>query len=129
MISVDTNVVVRLLVGDDPAQAQRAARVFEEGDIFLAKTVVLETEWVLRYAYGLAPGQIVAALRKLFGLAGMTLEDAATVAEALIWHERGLDFGDALHAASSRRADRFATFDRDLVKRAKKVGVGGVVAV
>lgn len=103
--------------------------LFDKGDIFLAKTVVLETEWVLRYAYGLAAEQVTAALRKLFGVPGVALEDAAAVSEALVRHEQGLDFADALHVASSRKTDRFVTIDRDLVKRAKKLHVDGVVGV
>lgn len=129
MIAVDTNVVVRLLTGDDPGQAARAAGLFEEGEILLPKTVVLETEWVLRYAYGLDAPRIVEALRKLFGLPQVTVEDAVEVAEALEWHAGGLDFADALHLASCRGAERLATFDRELGKRARKVGAGEVLVL
>jgi len=48
MIAVDTNIVVRLLTNDDPEQAGRAAAVVKNGPVFIPKTVVLETEWVLR---------------------------------------------------------------------------------
>jgi predicted nucleic-acid-binding protein len=44
----DTNVLVRLLVVDDPAQTARASSMFEQGDILILKTVLLEAEWVLR---------------------------------------------------------------------------------
>jgi predicted nucleic-acid-binding protein len=50
MIGVDTNLLVRILTDDDPMQARRAANVLQSGDIFITKTVLLETEWVLRYA-------------------------------------------------------------------------------
>jgi len=55
MIAVDTNVLVRLLTGDDPAQTQRAVELFAQESILIPKTVLLETEWVLRYRYELAP--------------------------------------------------------------------------
>ena len=55
MIAVDTNVLVRLLTGDDPAQTRRAADLFAQESILIPKTVLLETEWVLRYRYELAP--------------------------------------------------------------------------
>ena len=42
MTAVDTNVVVRLLTGDDPAQEAAARALFESGPIWIAKTVLLE---------------------------------------------------------------------------------------
>lgn len=55
MVAVDTNVLVRLLVNDDARQARRARALFEREEIFISPTVLLESEWVLRSAYGLAP--------------------------------------------------------------------------
>ncbi len=51
MISVDTNLLVRILTNDDPIQARRAVRILRSDDIYIPKTVLLETEWVLRHAY------------------------------------------------------------------------------
>ncbi|MCP5410517.1 MAG: PIN domain-containing protein, partial [Chromatiaceae bacterium] len=51
MIGVDTNVLVRLLTRDDEAQFRKALKLFQQEEIFIPKTVFLETEWVLRYAY------------------------------------------------------------------------------
>lgn len=127
MIAVDTNVVIRLLTGDDPAQLERARRLFETEAVFLPKTVVLETEWVLRSLYRLAPREIARALSALVALPQVRSEDAATIIEALEWLRQGLDFADALHLASSRMAERFATFDRALVRRAKVVETSIVV--
>jgi predicted nucleic-acid-binding protein len=53
MISVDTNIIVRLLTGDDQSQFQRAKALFAKDNIFITTSVVLECEWVLRYAYNL----------------------------------------------------------------------------
>jgi len=119
MIAVDTNVVVRFLVADDHAQAIRAEKALSAGPVLIAKTVLLETEWVLRGAYGLAGADIAAGLRKLLGLPGVKAEDMPAVARALGWYESGFDFADALHLASSGGARRFATFDKALARRAK----------
>ncbi len=119
MIAVDTNVVVRLLAEDDKAQADRAESVLRSGAVIVPKTVLLETEWVLRGAYGIAGADIAAGLRRLLGLAGVAAEDAPAVARALDWYEGGLDFADSLHLASSGPARRFATFDGALARRAK----------
>ncbi|MBJ6724702.1 PIN domain-containing protein [Geomesophilobacter sediminis] len=68
MVAIDTNVAVRLLVNDDPAQTSRAVELFQANDIFIAKSVVLEAEWVLRGVYRLAPKQVNESLRKLLSL-------------------------------------------------------------
>ena len=123
MIAADTNVVVRLLAGDDPAQAERAKALFASETIFLSKTVMLETEWVLRRLYGTGRAETLNALGGLASLPNVRCEDDATLVDALAWARQGLDFADALHLASSRTAARFATFDEHFVKRAR--GVGG----
>jgi predicted nucleic-acid-binding protein len=48
VIAPDTNVLVRLLIVDDAAQSARARSIFEQGDILILKTVLLEAEWMLR---------------------------------------------------------------------------------
>jgi predicted nucleic-acid-binding protein len=119
MLAVDTNLLVRLVANDDPEQAKRAASLFEAEQIFVPKTVLLETEWVLRYAYKLGSDAIARALRAIAGLPNVTLENPAELALALGWFESGLDFADALHLASSQRAGRFATFDTKFAQRAQ----------
>ena len=49
MIAVDTNLLIRLLTNDDPLEAKRALRVMENDDIFIPKTVLIETQRVLRH--------------------------------------------------------------------------------
>ena len=118
VIAVDTNVVVRLLTGDDPVQLERARHLFETETIFLPKTVVLETEWVLRSLYGLSSRDIVRALSGLVALPQVRCEDAAAISAALELVRQHLDFADALHLVSSSAAQHFATFDRKLLRRA-----------
>ena len=118
MIAIDTNVVVRLLTNDDPAQAARAADFLARERVLVPKTVLLETEWVLRYSYELPSSAVLAAFRKLLGLPQVAAEDATAIARALELYEGGMDFADALHLASARDATAFATFDTHLAKRA-----------
>lgn len=121
MLAVDTNIVVRLLTNDDATQTRRAAALFAGEQIYLSKTVLLESEWVLHFSYELPPNIILQALRKLVGLPNVVLEQQREIAEALDGFEQGLDFAEALHLAASRRAGRFASFDRKLIKRAEKL--------
>ncbi|MBU2601061.1 MAG: type II toxin-antitoxin system VapC family toxin [Actinobacteria bacterium] len=124
MIAVDTNVLVRLLVGDDEDQATRAAALFEGNEIHICKTVLLETEWVLRFSYELDGAAILRALRGLAGLPQVTIEDGPAVAESLDLLEAGMDLADALHVTSGRGAAQFATFDKRLQRRADALESG-----
>ena len=114
----DTNLIVRLLVDDDPAQSLRARRFFAGGPLYFSATVLLETEWVLRASYRKSRPEIANALRQLLALPEATAEEEPQLLRALDWYGQGMDFADALHLA--RRPERvdFFSFDRRLVRRA-----------
>ena len=126
MRAADTNVVVRLLARDHPGQHARATGFFRAGTVWIPITVILETEWVLRSAYRSEPQQIARLLRSLLSVPGIEVESAAAVSEALGWFEQGMDFADALHLAAARRCDGLATFDRDFIKTAARLGIANV---
>ncbi|WP_416670238.1 type II toxin-antitoxin system VapC family toxin [Egbenema bharatensis] len=119
MIAVDTNIVVRLLTQDDEQQYHRSFKLFQANDIFIPDTVILETEWVLRFAYRFKPDEICEAFRKLFGLPNVQLANGSLIVKVLKWHEQGLDFADALHLAQSQHCSAIYTFDMKFVDRAK----------
>lgn len=121
VIAVDTNVVVRLLTGDEPRQTARARTLFDTQVVFLSRTVLLEAEWVLRRLYRLDHVQVVDALAALISLANVRCEDELIVRKALSWSRDGFDFADALHLGASRAAQGFVTFDRGLIKAAASI--------
>ena len=123
MVSVDTNLVVRLLVNDDPMQTEKVVALFRSEKIFIAKTVVLETEWILRGVYGLDRKATNNALRKLLSLEQVIVEDESILFDTLDNHKQGIDFADALHLSSSHRAAAFATFDSKFKATAKKLSL------
>lgn len=127
MIALDTNVIVRVITRDDPAQAERAAELMRKSSLRLSKTVLLETEWVLRFSYEYDAPAINRALTTLVGLENLIVEDAAAVDLAISWHAKGMDFADALHLASATPATRIATFDQRMAKTA--VGLGASTKV
>lgn len=118
MTAIDTNVLVRFLARDDEQQFQKAVRLFARNAVFIPTTVILETEWVLRYAYGFAQSAILDAFSKTFGLPNVRIQHTDSVAEAIDLTRKGLDFADVLHLASSRDCDSFATFDTAFVRKA-----------
>ena len=122
MLGGDTNVLVRFFTRDDSKQAARAASLLRSDDIWVAKTVFLETEWVLRSLYGFAPEDVITALRGLSGLINIHVEDPFAIAKALDWFSGGLEFADALHLASRSEAKRFMTFDEKFSRTAKRLG-------
>jgi predicted nucleic-acid-binding protein len=127
--AVDTNVLVRYLVADDATQFRHARRVMESGPIFVAKSVLLEMEWVLRRAFAMKRAQLSVVLRGLSGAAEVELEDRVAVLRAVEWFEAGMDFADALHVASKAPGADFVTFDRGLAAASRKAGVKGVVRI
>jgi predicted nucleic-acid-binding protein len=122
MLAIDTNVIVSYLAGDHPEQAPRARAVIDGAPVFVPVTVVLETEWVLRSAYGYDPADVVHALRAFGGLPTVSIEDADAVAAALDLATLGMDFADALHLGRTGHCDGFVTFDRRLIKTAADAG-------
>ena len=121
MRAVDTNVLVRVLVNDDPGQGRRALALMRTHPVWVAKTVLLETEWVLRSLYQFDRQQIADALERLAGLANVQVEDPRCVHTALGWFRDGLDFADALHLASRGDAEAFVSFDARFRRRARRI--------
>ncbi len=131
MIAVDTNVIVRLLTRDDETQFKKAVKLFREPRLFVSESVLLETEWVLRYAYEFSPDAVVQTFRKLLGLPQVSVGNAQRVRRIIDWHEQGFDFADAMHLAGceSGGCSELVTFDKKFVKRAKGQGECVVRAV
>ena len=127
MRALDTNVLARFFIDDaDDAQAakQRPSAVAASSErAFVAVTVLMELEWVMRGFYGLPPTDISRVFRALSSIEHITLEDRSAVLMALDAFDQGLDFADALHIARSSRASGFATFDQRLAKRAKDLAL------
>ncbi len=128
MLALDTNVLARYYVcegGASAAQEQAARAVVERGDrLFVARTVVLELEWLLRGAYGHPPDDVAPVFEHLLSLPHVEVEDRPAVEAALANMRRGLGFADALHHASGRACDAFLTFDaRGLANKAKRLAL------
>jgi predicted nucleic-acid-binding protein len=128
MLAVDTNILVRYLTRDDPRQAVRAKRLVDDNDVFVAVTVLLETERVLRSVHRMTPAEIVEALTDFVGLPRVTVEDPLAIAQALEWTKSNMDFAHAMHLARTRHCEVFVSFDRRLIATARKIGLDDVQA-
>ena len=122
MIAVDTNVVIRLLIEDDPAQTARAKATLETNEVFVSSGVLIEAEWVLRALYEIDVATIAGGLESVLALPNVQVpwpNDIALLFEAF---RSGMDFADTVHLIDSGSAncEQFATFDARLRKRAEK---------
>jgi predicted nucleic-acid-binding protein len=126
MIAIDTNILVRYAVKDDPKQTVAATDFLRSNRCFICKTVVLELVWVLSSSagYALPRKAVVERLRHILGLSVIEAEAPLQLARAIDWYDQGMDFADALHLSSSEGLDAFATMDGKLVARAAKIASG-----
>lgn len=122
MRAVDTNVLARLFVSDDPKQFVAARQALAQESVFIPKSVIVELEWVLRGIYGHSRVAIASVLDQLVSKADVEVEDLAAIKRAIDWFKRGMDLADAVHLASSRHADSFLTFDAALRRRVSVLG-------
>lgn len=129
MVSVDTNVLVRLLIGDDPKQEAAVRSLFASEPIWISKTVLLETGWVLLRLYGFEPSEVRTAFTKLLGLNNVHAEDESSVVAALALTAHGIEFADAMHLSSRPPGVGFVSFDKSFVQRARRAGVSGISGV
>lgn len=129
MIALDTNVLARFMLKDDAVQYRAALALLGRRETFTVPTTVIqELVWVLG-VNDCGRDEIAKGLRLLLGLPNFKPQNPDALLYALTWYEGGMDFDDALHMASSARAAAFATFDRPLARRARKLGAFPQVSV
>jgi len=128
MIALDTNMLVRALVADHPEQVAVVRQLIAGNSVFVSRTVLLETEWVLRARYKVTPTELLKFFRALLEADDTEVEAAEAVGNALDWYEQGADFADALHLAASGSAVMH-TFDREFCRAAREAGIAPDVQV
>ena len=121
MIAFDTNLLVRLAVADDAKQLATVRRLIAKDSVFISRTVMLETEWVLRSRYKIGRAQLHGFFIALLEIDDVLVENTKEIAHALDWFSQGADFVDALHLAICGDAV-LHTFDQDFCKTARNAG-------
>ena len=130
LTALDTNVLARYYVQAEQAdaatsaQCEQARALLESGKpLFVATTVALELEWVLRGFYKLKPKTVASVFTHLLGMPHVQVQDRKALQSACDALNQGFDFADALHHASSRHCEVFTTFDtKGFAKRAAAQG-------
>ncbi|WP_420239302.1 PIN domain-containing protein [Telmatobacter bradus] len=119
MIGIDTNVLIRYFVRDDPKQTHIATELIFSLSVdepgWIAIPVLVETVWTLRRTYRLERAAIAAILEQMLASRELFVEQRELAQQALaVFRSTRADFADCLIAASARRAgcERLVTFDR-----------------
>lgn len=120
MVALDTNVLVRLLNGDDAEQVARAVVLIDTHDCWVSHTVLLELAWILQRPLGVPKAEAIGALDAVLRLRTISTPHRDAVLAALDRARRGMDIADAIHlmVAETSGAASLATFDRRFVRQA-----------
>lgn len=128
-ITADTNVLVRAIVADEPRQARLAQSALEKADLIAITLVTLcEFVWVLSRGYGIPLTDVAVAIRRLIGSSNVEVNRPAVDA-GLVLLDHGGDFADGIIAfeGAGLGGATFASFDKDAIRRLKKLGQDSVL--
>lgn len=123
-LAVDTNVLVRAVVQDDPVQAGIAATVLAEAELIaVALPCLCEFVWVLRRVYGFQSADAATAIRALLAIPNVEVNRPAVEAGLAVL-EAGGDFADGViaHEGAWLGGETFVSFDRKAVSLVKARG-------
>ena len=123
-VTVDTNVLVRAAILDDPEQAERAAKVLRDAEIIAVTVPVLcEFAWVLMRGYRRPAREVLGMIRSLIESATVRVDRPAVEAGLAIL-EAGGDFADGVIAFEGRRlgGEVFTSFDRTAIRLIAETG-------
>jgi predicted nucleic-acid-binding protein len=109
--SVDTNILARLILVDDPVQTPIAEDIVRRG-VRVSLTVLLELGWLLGSRGGMSRAEVNLALLKLLDNEAIHVENDAKVRTALELYRKGADLPDVLHLVAARGSEAFVTFDK-----------------
>jgi len=126
MLALDTNILVRLITNDDPAQAQRVQEALDKEleagtECMVSHVVMCELVWVLGRLYGYSVAQCQQTLGELFGFAGLRFESMPVAMAAFkAWQQHGGDWADHLIGAQMQAlgCDAVLTLDQRAARAA-----------
>ena len=124
-IIADTNVLLRVVLDDDPAQSRAARGILSSTEeIIVGRHTLCELVWVLSQTYKLPKDQITQTVSALLNAKNVTTDQAAAEAGLRIV-EAGADFADGViaHEGAMAGGEEFVSFDKKAVAALAKQGV------
>ncbi len=128
-LTVDTNVLVRAVVADDPTQSPVAARIMREADtLALTLSCLCELAWVLRRTYKFQRSEVASVLEALLQVGNVSTNRPAVEA-GLATLKAGGDFADGVIAFEGAwlGGETFVSFDKKAVSLLAGQGVNAKV--
>ena len=124
MKGIDTNILVRFLVGDDELQAKKVYNIFKKAELnknelFVPLLVVLELIWVLESVYDITRDKIIDSISELLLLPVLNFEHRSALQQfTQTAHENSYDLSDLIiaHSAKEQGCKTVITFDRKASK-------------
>ena len=124
MIGIDTNILVRFLVGDNTRQANRVYKLFKKAEeakteFFVPSLVVLELIWVLESAYEIDRSDIIDSISQLILMPIFEFENLSAIQKFVVEaQESKFDLSDLLIAqtANANGCEKVLTFDKKASK-------------
>ncbi len=114
MNSIDTDVLARYVMQDDPVQSPIATDFLATQSCFVSDTVLLETAWLLSSRFRIGRRDLTATLRGIVELPNVTVSNKRMIDWALDRFANGADFADMLHIVGARHTDAFVSFETEL---------------
>ena len=124
MIGIDSNILVRLIVADEPGQVAIARNFIHEHCTsddpgYISNVVLAEVVWILSRGYKYSRGQVAVAIERMMDTAQLQIESTTDVAAALADYRRGpAGFTDCFigHLNRTSECTHTVTFDRKAAK-------------
>jgi predicted nucleic-acid-binding protein len=118
--AADSNLIIRLLTGDDPDQVAAVHALLDrmgaaQDTLFVPLTVILEVEWVLRSRYAFDKAQVVSKVVDLLETSELDFQDEPVIEQAIaLYRDHDAEFADCVHlgAAVQHARQPLLTFDR-----------------
>lgn len=116
MLTIDTNILTRYLLNDDPNQAQLAMLLISNRNCYVPITVILELAWVLK-SEKLPKKIIINEILRLLSLPTIFTHYQPQITQAMLWANEGMDIADSLHLmiATIENQLPLTTFDKKFI--------------
>lgn len=119
MIALDTSVLARYLLQDNPAEQAEAEELIANNDCAISWSVLVELCWVMQSNAGMERSQVAEGLAAVAATQRIAVPDEALLDWAIDRYAKGADFADMIHLASAPSGSgEFACFDRKLARQA-----------
>ena len=124
MVGVDTNIIVRFLVGDDEKQANKVYKIFksienDKDELFVPTLVILELIWVLESVYEIVRSDILDSVSQLILMPIFKFENLTVIQKFIFEAQQSkFDLSDLLiaHSANINGCEVILTFDKKASK-------------